>query len=268
MKKYISYFKLKVKNGLQYRAAALAGISTQIFFGFMYVSIYIAFYNTGSNGKLPMPLNQLVSYTWLVQAFLALVFLWKKDKELIQSIKNGDIAYEFLRPQDLYFMWLARFLGDRLSATLLRFLPVIIVAMIFPMPFTLKLSTNIVLTLLSIIAIILAGILASTLSLLFHIICLFTIDDRGIVNMFMVTSDVLSGLTIPIVFFPKYFQKISNILPFRYVTDFPIRLYVGNIQITSGLLGILIQIIWIILLILIGKFLLYKASKRIVVQGG
>ena len=268
MKKYISYFKLKVKNGLQYRAAALAGVSTQIFFGFMYVSIYLAFYNSGSIGKLLMPLNELVSYTWLAQALFALIFLWKKDKELIQSIKNGDIAYEFLRPQDLYFMWLARFLGDRISATILRFLPVLLVAIILPMPYTLKLSTNIILTLISIIAIVFAGILASTLSLLFHIICLFTIDDRGIVNMFMVTSDVLSGLTIPIPFFPKYLQNISNILPFRYVTDFPLRLYVGNIQINSGLIGILVQIIWIIILILIGKLLLNKASKRIVVQGG
>ena len=268
MRKYISYFKLKLKNGLQYRIAALAGISTQLFFGFMYVSIYIAFYNSGSNGKLPMPLNQLVSYTWLVQALLALIFLWKKDRELIQSIKNGDIAYEFLRPQDLYFMWLARFLGDRISATILRFIPVILVAIFLPMPFTLKLSTNILLTLLSILAIILAGILASILSLLFHIICLFTIDDRGVVNMFMVTSDVLSGLTIPILFFPKYLQKLSNILPFRYITDFPLRLYVGNIHISEGLIGILIQIIWIILLILLGKLLVHKASKRIVVQGG
>ena len=268
MKKYISYFKLKVKNGLQYRAAALAGISTQVFFGFMYVSIYIAFYNSGSKGKLPMPLSELVTYTWLVQAFLALVFLWKQDKELIRSIKNGDIAYEFLRPQDLYFMWLARFLGDRISATLLRFIPVIIIGVLLPMPFTLKLSTNIILTLLSIVAIILAGILASVLSLLFHIICLFTLDERGVVNMFMVISDVLSGLTIPIAFFPKYLQKISNILPFRYVTDFPLRLYVGNIQINEGFIGIIFQIIWIVMLIIIGKLLLHKASKRIVVQGG
>ena len=86
--------------------------------------------------------------------------------------------------------------------------------------------------------------------------------------MFMVTSDVLSGLTIPVVFFPKYLQKVSNILPFRYVTDFPLRLYVGNIHINEGLIGILMQIIWIILLILLGKLLIRKASKRIVVQGG
>ena len=39
MKSYLSYFILKFKTGLQYRAAALAGMSTQVFFGFVYVSI-------------------------------------------------------------------------------------------------------------------------------------------------------------------------------------------------------------------------------------
>ena len=34
------------------------------------------------------------------------------------------------------------------------------------------------------------------------------------------------------------------------------------------IVGILVQITWIILLIIIGKSLLHKASKRIVVQGG
>ena len=70
MKSYISYFKLKFKTGLQYRAAALAGISTQFFFGFVYVSIYIAFYESGSS-NLPMELSELVSYVWLGQSFFA-----------------------------------------------------------------------------------------------------------------------------------------------------------------------------------------------------
>ena len=60
MKSYLSYFKLKFITGLQYRAAALAGMSTQLFFGFMYISIYIAFYESGSS-NLPMHLNELVN---------------------------------------------------------------------------------------------------------------------------------------------------------------------------------------------------------------
>ena len=84
----------------------------------------------------------------------------------------------------------------------------------------------------------------------------------------MVTSDILSGLTIPIPFFPMYLQSITNILPFRYVSDFPFRLYVGNITINEGLIGILIQVIWIVILILIGSLLMKKALKKAVIQGG
>ena len=73
MKSYISYFKLKFKTGLQYRAAALAGMSTQIFFGLVYVAIYVAFYESGSS-NLPMELNELISYVWLGQCFYALIY--------------------------------------------------------------------------------------------------------------------------------------------------------------------------------------------------
>ena len=46
MKSYLSYFKLKFITGLQYRSAALAGIFTQLFFGFIYISVYIACYES------------------------------------------------------------------------------------------------------------------------------------------------------------------------------------------------------------------------------
>ena len=81
MKSYLSYFKLKFKTGLQYRAAALAGISTQLFFGIVYISVYIAFYESDS-ASLPMPIGELVSYLWLNQAFFALVYMWYKDKDI------------------------------------------------------------------------------------------------------------------------------------------------------------------------------------------
>ena len=156
-------------------------------------------------------------------------------------IKSGNIAYELCRPQDLYFMWASKILGERLSQTALRFLPVIIVSIILPSPYNLSLTTNISVILLFILSMILSSILMTSLVLLYHVICLFTLDEKGIVNIFMVMSDVLSGLVIPIPFFPKYLQNISNILPFRYIGDFPFRLYVGNISINEGLTGILIQ---------------------------
>lgn len=267
MKSYITYFKLKFKTGLQYRAAALAGMCTQVFFGFVYVSIYIAFYETGS-GNLPMELSELVSYVWLGQSFFSLIYLWYKDKEIINMIKSGNIAYELCRPQDLYFMWASKILGERLSNFALRILPVIVVALILPSPYNLDLSITIVRLSLFIFVMFLSIILMTALVLLYHVICLITLDDKGIVNIFMVLSDVLSGMVIPIPFFPKFLQNISNILPFRYISDFPFRLYVGNISIEEGLIGIIIQIIWIVILVILGRLIVKKALKKAVIQGG
>ena len=141
MKSYFSYFKLKFITGLQYKAAAYAGVCAQIFFGLVYILVYIAFYESDSS-NLPMPLNQLVSYLWLNQCFFTLVYMWYKDKEIISMIKSGNIAYELCRPQDLYLMWACKILGERLSQTTLRILPVIFVAIILPSPYNLELDTR------------------------------------------------------------------------------------------------------------------------------
>ena len=267
MKSYLSYFRLKFINGLQYRAQAIAGIITQFFFGFVFISVYVAFYESGSSNT-PMELNELVSYIWLSQSLFSLIYLWYKDKEIINMIKNGNIAYELLRPQDLYLMWCHKILGDRLSKVVLRFLPVIVVAIILPKPYNLTLTYNLLIIILFIIAISLSSILMTLLVVLYHVLCLFTLDEKGIINIFMVTADILSGLTIPIPFFPKFMQNISNILPFRYISDFPFRLYTGNISINEGLVSMLMQIIWIIILFVIGKLLMNKALMKAVIQGG
>ncbi len=267
MKSYISYFKLKFKIGLQYKTAAYAGISTQIFFGLVYIFTYTSFYETDTN-VIPMEFNKLISYLWLCQAFFAMINLFYKDKEIMNLIKTGNIAYELCRPQDLYFMWFSKIMGERLSMTFLRCFPVILVALLMPSPYNLNLSITFFRLLLFLISFILSMFLMTTLVTLYHIICLFTIDDKGIVNIFMVFADILSGLVVPIPFFPLYLKKITNILPFRYISDFPFRLYINDISIKEGYIGIIIQFIWIIILFIIGKILTKKALKNIVVQGG
>ena len=254
MTSYLSYFKLKYITGLQYRIAALAGLSTQFFFGFVYVSIYVAFYQSGGE-NLPMTLQELINYIWLEQAFFALIYMMHKDKEILDKIRSGNLSYELVRPQNLYFMWYFKIYGEKLSNVTLRFLPVIIVAIILPKPYNLVLSGNLYLIFIFLITLILSSFLVTALILIYHIICMFTLDSKGIISIFTTISDLLSGLVIPIPFFPKILQKILDFLPFRYVSDFPFRLYSGNIDISSAFSGIIIQIIWIAILVILGNIL-------------
>lgn len=267
MRSCFSYFKLKFITGLQYRAAALAGMATQFFFGIVYISVYVAFYESGSS-NLPMNLKELVSYVWLGQIFFSMVYLWYKDKEIINLIKSGNVIYELCRPQDIYFMWASKILGERLSSFILRFFPVLLIALLLPQSYNLDLSITFLRLILFIISIVLSSFLMTFLVLLYHVICLLTLDEKGIVNIFMVISDILSGLVLPIPFFPDYLRNMTNWLPFRYVSDFPFRLYIGNISISECLIGLIIQIIWIVILVVVGRLITRIALKKVVIQGG
>ena len=186
MKSYLSYFKLKFITGLQYRSAALAGIFTQLFFGFIYISVYIACYESNS-GNLPMPLDELVSFLWLNQAFFSLIYLWYKDKDILNLIKTGNLSYELCRPQDLYFMWFSKILGEKLSSSLLRFFPVILIAVLLPAPFNLDLSITLPRLLIFSVSFFLDIILTVFLILLYHVICLINFFLKLIFNILMVS---------------------------------------------------------------------------------
>lgn len=267
MKFYYSYFKLKFISGLQYRTAAIAGISTQIFFGLIFIMVYVAFYSSNSTDLL-FNLQQAVTYVWLCQCFFALVNMFYKDTEIFDMIRKGDIAYELIRPKKLYFVWFSKIIGQRLAMVSLRCIPVIIISLLLPKPYNLSLPVSFFSFLLFIVTLIIGSLLMTSIITLYHVITLSTLNEKGITNIFVVVADLLSGLVVPIPLFPRFLQIISDYLPFRYISDLPFRIYSGNIGISEGLVGILIQIIWIVIITIVGYILTNKSLKRVVVQGG
>ena len=267
MKFYLSYFKLRFITGLQYRSAALAGLATQLFFGIIFVMVYIAFYES-NDVNAPMQLSQLISYLWLNQVFFSLVNMFYKDKEIINMIKSGNIAYELARPKKIYFMWFAKIIGSRTSMVILRSLPVVCISLLLPKPYNLALPASPISFLMFGLTLLIGTLLMTSLITLYHVIVLNTLDERGISGIFCSIADLLSGVVVPIPFFPSFLQKITNFLPFRYVSDLSFRIYSGNISINEGLYGMVIQIFWIIIVTLIGYLLTNKSLRRVVVQGG
>lgn len=267
MRAYLSYFKLKFISGLQYRQAAYAGIATQFFFGFVYIMIYVAFYQSGGK-SLPMELPQLITYVWLNQAFFALICQFYKDSELFTLIKTGNISYEFSRPKSIYFLWYFKILGQRLATVVLRFFPLFIVTFLLPEPYNFGMPISPLAFLIFIISMIIGTLLITALTVFYPIITLVTLNEKGITNILIVIADLFSGIGIPLVFFPKLLLKVSSVLPFQYISDLPFRIYVGNIPVSACIKPMIIQFIWLILLILIGQLLLRIIIKRVEVQGG
>ncbi|MBQ8131586.1 MAG: ABC transporter permease [Bacilli bacterium] len=267
MRAYLSYFKLKFISGLQYRSAALAGIATQFFFGFVYIMVYVAFYESGSS-EVPMELSSLITYVWLNQSFFALINQFYKDPELFQLIRSGNISYELSRPKNMYFLWYFKILGQRLANVVMRFFPLLLVTSFLPEPYRFSLPNSLSAFGLFLLSLLIGTLLVTAISTLYPILTLLTMNEKGIVNIVVVIADLLSGVGVPIVFFPEFLKRISACLPFQYISDLPFRIYVGNISIADGIFGMMIQFIWLILMILLGAILMKRNLKRVVVQGG
>lgn len=81
--------------------------------------------------------------------------------------------------------------------------------------------------------------------------------------------EVGSGALIPIAFMPDIVIKIIKFTPFYYMQNAPFNIYNGYITDRNEILKIiLLQIIWIILLTIIGKKEIKRQLRKVIVQGG
>ena len=267
MKKYLSFFKIRLINGLQYRAAAIAGIVTQVAWGCMAILMYRAFWLSGT-GELPMAMTQLSTYAWLRQAFLTLFMPWSFDNELLESISSGNIAYELCRPADMYYMWFVKNMALRISRCLLRCAPVLIVAALMPAPYGLTLPASIGAGFAFLLSLIIGFLLIIAFLMLIYISAFYTVSSQGIRMIAMTVIDFLTGGVIPLPFFPDSIRMAVNLLPFASMQNTPYLIYTGNISGSEAVYAILLQIFWLVVLFAFGKAWINRAVKRVVVQGG
>ncbi len=264
---YVGMFRIKLIAGMQYRAAAWAGVATQFFWGFMLLMVYNAFYE-GSSADPGMEFSQLAAYVWLQQAFLGLMMLWYADGELTEAITSGAVAYELCRPLSLYSLWFARRLGGRVATTLLRMGPLLLVAFFLPAPYRFILPPDLAATGLFFVSLVLSALLVMAIEMFIYVLTFYLLSPSAPRLLISFTADFFSGHLIPVPLMPQAMQKVVSWLPFRYTFDVTVRIYAGHMVGAEALLGIAAQLMWVVALIALGAWAFSRAMRRTVVQGG
>ena len=266
-KPYCGLLRIRFTNSLQYRTAALAGLVTQFAFGFMFILAFAAFYRTNPY-SFPMSFQQTVSYIWLQQAFMALFFMWFYENSIFECIESGSIAYEMVRPMDLYSRWFCMTGANRLSRTVLRCAPLIAVALILPHPYRLVIPFDAARLALFFLSMILTLGVVLSFSMLIYISAFYTLNSTGTRLIVAVAADFLSGGTIPIPFFPDTIRAVIELLPFGAMQNIPLLIFSGHVYGAAAARGIGLQVFWMAALVIIGRFWMRCALRRVSVQGG
>ena len=270
MAPYAAVVSARYRNLLQYRAAAFAGLVTQLFWGAVRLMILGAFY-AAAEGPQPMNMVEVVAYVWLGQALLGML-PWNTDADFQEQVASGAVAYDLLRPLDLYGYWFARTMAFRTATTTLRAIPMVIFAMLLLPAFGLAewaLPAPSVTALAGFLAAMAAAALLSTaITVLAHTSMLWTLSGEGVDRILPSFVTILSGMIVPLPLFPDWMQPFLEWQPFRGLCDVPYRIYSGNIPMAEAANEIVFTLAWTAVIVCFGRYLLSRGVRRLVVQGG
>lgn len=243
-----------------YRQAALAGLTTNIVFGLLRAAVLVAVLD-----ERPVvagyDVAAAVTFVWLGQGLLSVVDLWS-DRELATRIRTGDVVIDLGRPWDLQAALLATDLGRAGFAVLARLVPPMVVgALLFPIRWPERPATWAFFA----AATVLAVVVGFGVRFLLNASAFWLLDARGVIAVWGVVGGVLSGLVIPLAWFPDGARTALAFTPAPSLFQTPIDVFLERGEPWRALAG---QALWAVLLLAVGQVVLHRGSRRLVVQGG
>ncbi|WP_300014871.1 ABC-2 family transporter protein [Pseudonocardia sp.] len=243
-----------------YRQAALAGLTTNIVFGLLRAAVLVAVL-----AERPVvagyDVAAAVTYVWLGQGLLTVVLLWG-DTELYRRIRSGDVVVDLGRPWDLQAAMLATDLGRAGFAVLARLVPpVAFGAWAFPFRWPEQAST----WALFAVSALLGVVVSFGVRFLLNASAFWLLDARGVIAMWGVVGGVLSGLVVPLAWFPEWARTALAFTPMPSLFQIPIDVFLERGNAPGALAA---QAGWAVALLAAGRVALRRGSRRLVVQGG
>lgn len=271
LRPYVAAFRARFLLMLQYRVAALAGFATQCWWGTIKIMVYAAFYETAA-AAAPISLPNVVTYTWLGQAFLALL-PWLADPEVGMAIRTGGIGYDRLRPLDAYGYWYARTLGWIVARALPRAVLMLMAAgIVLPLvgleSWAWQPPSGLQAAVLFVPAFALMIMLAVAVLMLANVVVAASLNERGVNAILMPLVVVFSGSLVPLEFFPDTVRTFLHLQPLAGLVDIPFRIYFADLRGAAALEGLALQAGWIVVLVALGRLAMARMMRRLEMQGG
>ena len=100
------------------------------------------------------------------------------------------------------------------------------------------------------------------------LVAIRTTSILGVLRAKYLVLELLSGLLVPVAFFPEPVRKVLVWLPFLHMNDTPGRIWLGLATGADAVRALALQAGWTVALLLLGRVLWNATARRIEVQGG
>jgi ABC-2 type transport system permease protein len=255
--------RLSFQRQLTYRAATLAGLMTNVFFGLLRAALIIALYGVRDT-VAGVSLKDAITYTALAQALIAYLLIFG-SYDLMNSVYSGEVATDLLKPLSYFRFWLAQDVGRAVAAMLLRGVPIV---MVFALFVEITVPATAGQWLVFTFSLLLSLLVSFAWRFLVNLSAFWTPNARGVGRFAFGIVWVLSGFYLPLRYFPDWFQTFCQLTPFPAMVNTNVEIYLGLLTGVELVQALALQVFWTIVLILACQALLRMGVRSLVIQGG
>lgn len=264
LSKYLAFTRMSFLELLAYRLRYYTGVITYFLHVSVYYFIWTAIFEKRGDVVAGYRLPEMVTYVaigWVTRAF----YFNNIDWDVAQDVIEGRIAAELMRPVDYQLVQYASALGEALFRFLLFALPIsVVICAIFPVgP-----PESVVNGAAFVASILLSLLIFAGINFIVGVAAVRMKSIMGLIRAKQFLIQFLSGLLIPLPFFPETAARILEVLPFAGMAHYPLQIYLGRIRGPAILWALLVQALWGVALFYLGSLLWRDSTRRMTIQGG
>jgi len=260
---YAEFVRVGFVNTLAYRLRYYTGIVTYFIYVSVYYFIWKAIFAHGEKIE-GFDFSQILTYIaigWIIRSF----YFNNIDQDMAQQVMEGKLAMDLIKPVNTQAMYIAQALGESVFRLILLTVPTAVVLLVV---YPLRRPASALHFAAFFASVVLSFFIVAGINFAIGTLAIRLKSILGLLRAKYFLLELFSGLLIPISFFPDFFQKVFQALPFQYISYVPVLLYLGKIN-GGGILAALgWQIFWVGALVALGSGMWKWSSRKITIQGG
>src|SRR5579863_5493592 len=260
---YAEFSRVGFVNILAFRLRYFTGIITYFLNVTVYYFIWSAVYS-GGHAIAGYNLAQMITYVsvgWMIRSFY-----WNTiDQEMAYEVIEGKIAMDLIKPVSVQWMWISRAIGESAFRLGLLTLPTaVVVALVFPVQGPSS-RENFLFFLVSVLG---SFFLMAAINFMIGTCAIPLKSILALIRAKYWLIEMLSGLLIPITFFPQKIQQILAWLPFEHIAYTPLQIYLGKLDRAHALRALATEWLWVFALMILAHLWWSRTLRTITIQGG
>jgi ABC-2 type transport system permease protein len=219
-----------------------------------------------SPGSFPVDRQAMVTYAVVTQLAGTMITWWGGAHYFIaQRLRLGTITAELLRPMSFPYQLFSWQLGESAALALTTVAPAALAAAPL-LGLAAPVSVGAALAFLASLVIGFVIMFATNFGV--GLIVFRTLSLNGIQHTYHGVITLLSGLWVPLWFYPSWLATVTHWLPFRSIFYTPAAIYVGYLNGAAVTEAIIQQVGWAAILLAAVHLGWRRAQRRLVAQGG